>query len=70
VPKVNASLSRFETKSDALFAHLRETDGGFRISVLRYWHAFDCFHLESSRSEKKQGTIMMAQIDSLEHSLL
>jgi hypothetical protein len=39
--KVYPSLSGFETSADVVFGHVRETEGGFRISVLRYWHAFD-----------------------------
>jgi hypothetical protein len=33
-PKVYTSLSGFETSIDVLFGHLRETEGGFIISVL------------------------------------
>jgi hypothetical protein len=41
VPKVYTSLSGFVTSIDVLFGHLRETEGGVRISVSWYWHAFN-----------------------------
>jgi hypothetical protein len=40
-PDVYPRLSVFETEADFLFGYLRDTKGGFRISVLQYWHAFD-----------------------------
>jgi hypothetical protein len=40
-PKIYPSLSGLETSADFFFGHLRETEGGFGISVIQYWHAFD-----------------------------
>jgi hypothetical protein len=37
----NQVFQDLKTSDDVLCGHLRETEGGFRFSVLRYWHAFD-----------------------------
>jgi hypothetical protein len=38
--KVDSSLPRFETPAGIFLGHLKEDRGGFRISVLRFWHTF------------------------------
>jgi hypothetical protein len=55
-PKIYPSLSGLETSADVFFGHLRETEGGFRISVLWYWHAFD-FPLLRAQNLRKGKTL-------------
>jgi hypothetical protein len=62
VPKIYPSLSGLETSADVFFGHLRETEGGFIISVLRYWHAFDFPLLRAQYLRKRQGTIMWLRV--------
>jgi hypothetical protein len=62
--KVYSSLSRFEAPVEIFFGHLREGRGGFGNFSSKLLACFWFFCLESLKSEKRQGTILMAQIIS------
>jgi hypothetical protein len=62
VTKVYSSLSRFEAPVEILLGHLREGRGGFYNYSTKLLACFWFFCLESSRSEKRQRNILVAQI--------